>query len=312
MQVRGACRYSRVVKKTKLVAYAALAGAMLFFAASYSLIKLALRDLGPFTLGITRFILTAVLLIGYFAITRRWQRPTRADLRLLAIGGLLGFTLFFAVQNLGVELATATDATLLGAAFPAIVAVLDVILNKAKISGRAWLGIGITILGALGVILGAPGRTEAASHRPWGIALLMLSGVIWALYIFRTREVVQRYSATTTVMWQTGIGAIGFLPLMAMEVPQWHLPQFPLATTVAVALLTVGCSIFAMIWYTFAVRHLPTTMVAASQNLVPIFGVVIALIVLHEQVTVLQVLGGVIVLVGISLTAPKDEQSVAA
>lgn len=73
-------------------------------------------------------------------------------------------------------------------------------------------------------------------------------------------------------------------------------------TLAAVLALTLLCSVLAMVLYAIAVRQLPTALVAASINLEPIFGLLIAVVVLGERVSPAQMLGGVVVVCGVWLT----------
>ncbi|MFZ2259722.1 threonine/homoserine efflux transporter RhtA [Luteococcus japonicus] len=286
----------------QLRASLALVGSMLLFAASYTMTKVALVDLGPMTLGAVRFLLATAVIAAVISIRRGWQRPTRDDARTLAVGGLLGVTAYFALENLGVHWATATDATLLAVAIPAIIAVCDVLANGAVIARRGWLGIAVAMVGAGFIVFGAPISTEAGPRRLWGALLILLAGVAWAFYTFATRDVATRYSSWTTVLWQDGAGALAFIPLALLEAPGWHRPTRMVPTLAAVLALTLLCSVLAMVLYAIAVRQLPTALVAASINLEPIFGLLIAVVVLGERVSPAQMLGGVVVVCGVWLT----------
>lgn len=286
----------------QLRASLALVGSMLLFAASYTMTKVALVDLGPMTLGAVRFLLATAVIAAVISIRRGWQRPTRDDARTLAVGGLLGVTAYFALENLGVHWATATDATLLAVAIPAIIAVCDVLANGAVIARRGWLGIAVAMVGAGFIVFGAPISTEAGPRRLWGALLILLAGVAWAFYTFATRDVATRYSSWTTVLWQDGAGALAFIPLALLEAPGWHRPTRMVPTLAAVLALTLLCSVLAMVLYAIAVRQLPTALVAASINLEPIFGLLIAVVVLGERVSPAQMLGGVVVVGGVWLT----------
>ncbi len=279
---------------------------MLLFSASFTLTKIAYRDLGPFTLGLVRFALAAALLAAWFGLTRRGERVTPADRRTLALGGLLGVTAYFALENVGVAWSTATDASLLGAAYPAVIALLDVWLNGARVTRRAWVGIGLAMVGAVGIVAGAPIDLTVTPLRVWGNVLILLSAVVWAFYTFATREVIRRYSALTTVTWQNSVGALGFVPLALLEAPSWRPPSDPLVTGAAVLALTLLCSIGAMALYAQGMRHLSTPTVAASINLMPVFGLVIAALVLHESVSGWQLASGAVVIVGVLLASDAD------
>lgn len=286
----------------RLSASLALVGSMVLFAASYTITKVALVDLGPMTLGAVRFLLATVLIALIVAARRGWQRPTPRDVRTLALGGLLGITAYFALENLGVQWSTATDATLLSAAFPAVIAVTDVLVNQAIIGRRGWWGIGLAMLGSVAIVFGGPISDASGPKRLWGDLLILLAAVVWAFYTFATRDVVARYSSWTTVLWQDGVGALAFIPLALTEAHTWRAPSHPVPTFSAVLALTVLCSVLAMVLYAKAVRQLSTAVVAASMNLVPMFGLVIALLVLHEAVGPAQILGCAVVIAGVVLT----------
>lgn len=294
------------MNRSRPLALLALVGSMVLFASSFTLTKVAYRDVGPFTLGVLRFAAAAALLWLGFRVTGRSEPVARADARRLAIGGLLGVTAYFALENLGVSWSTAADAALLGAAYPAIIVVMDVLLNGAVLSRRAWTGIGLAMTGAVAIVGGAPIDPRLTPRRLWGDLLILASAVVWGFYTFVSREVVRRHSPLTTVMRQGAVGALGFLPLVALEVPTWRPWTDPMTTGLAVAGLTVLCSIGAMALYTQGMRHLPTHTVAASINLMPVFGLVIAAVVLHERVSWWQLAGGAVVVAGVLLTGEAE------
>lgn len=296
--------------RQRLGAAVALVASMLFFAGSFTLTKIALVDVPPMTLALLRFALASVLLAAWFTATRTWERPTRAHLRRLALGGLLGVTFYFALENLGVSWSTATDANLLAATFPAIMAIMDVGLQGARYRLGAWLGIGLAVAGAVGIVLGAPAATAGETPlRLWGNLLLVSGAVVWGFYTFVTREVIVHYSPWTTVFWQDAVGTVAFVPLVLLEVPRWRPPTQPLATAASVVGLAVFCSILAMALYAAALRHLPVSTVAASINLMPLFGLVIAVLVLRETVAPLQLGAGALVMLGVWLTQRSNRVS---
>lgn len=287
----------------------ALVVSMLLFASSFTLTKIAYADLGPFTLGFLRFALAGALVWGWLLFTGATEAVPRVDARRFALGGLLGVTGYFALENVGVAWSTATDAALLGAAYPAIIVTMDVLLNRAVVTPRARVGIGLAFVGAVGIVAGAPIDLTVTPLRVWGDLLILASAVVWGFYTFVSRDVVRRYRPLTTVAYQDAAGALAFVPLMLLEAPTWRPWQAPLATGLALAALTVLCSIGAMALYTQGMRHLPTQTVAASINLMPVFGLAIAALVLREKVSVIQLLSGAVVIAGVLLTGQSDPES---
>jgi|GEM_PF-3005847 Permeases of the drug/metabolite transporter (DMT) superfamily len=284
----------------RITSLIALVASTMLFAASYTLTKVALVDLPPFTLGLARFVLAGAILALWAVLTHQ-PLPSSADRRRLAIAALLGVTAYFAVENLALQWANATDAALLVASYPALTALADAAVNRRRTAPAAWWGIGLAGLGVVGVVAAVPDAASITPLRLWGDLLLLIPGVLWAFYTFVTREITT--GPVLTIAWQDAIGGLAFLPLVLLEVPSWHWPAQLPATLAALAGLTGLCSIAAMITYAHALRGLASTTVVTGLNLVPLWGLVIAAVFLHEQVQPLQLLGGLIVCAGVTLTA---------
>ena len=144
----------------------------------------------------------------------------------------------------------------------------------------------------------APG---GGSRRLLGDIILVVTGIVWALYNFATRSVTNRYSTPVVLYYQATVGAIGFLPLALIEHSRWQTPTH-LATTIACLLaLTVLCSIAGLGLYAKGLQHLQPSTAVNLLNLVPIFGLGISILVLNENVTTLQLLGGAVVIAGVTI-----------
>lgn len=281
-------------------AAASLVLATVLFAASYTLTKLALVDLPPFTLGMVRFVLAGVILAAWAGVSRP-AAPSRADRKRLLLGALLGVTGYFAFENVGLQWTTATDAALIVASYPALAALADRVLNGRRTGVAAWAGIVLAMCGVAIIVFVGTGSGGGGPLRLAGDLLLLVPGILWALYTFATRDVAA--SPHVTIAWQDGIGGLAFVPLALVEVPQWRWPTQPFVTAGAVVGLTLLCSIAAMVAYARALRGLPTATVVTGLNLVPLWGLLIAAAVLGERIDPLQLVGGLIVLCGVLLTA---------
>ncbi|RSM53539.1 EamA family transporter [Amycolatopsis sp. WAC 01376] len=280
-----------------------LAAAVL--SSSYTLTKVALRDVPPLTIGLIRFALAALVLAVWVHVIRRYPRPSGADLRRLAIGGLLGITCYFAIENIGVQLATAADAALLVAAYPAITAFLELVIYRQRTQVSGLIGIAFAIVGVCFVVGYAP---SAGGSRLIGDILLVVSGVVWALYNFVTRTVANRYPTPVVLYYQSAAGAVAFVPLALIEADQWRMPEHPAATVGSLAALTVLCSIAGLGLYAKALQRLRPSTAVNLLNLVPIFGLLIAVVTLGESVTPLQLAGGIVVVIGVTITTRYEHR----
>lgn len=288
---------------------ASVIGAALIWSTSYTATKVALAELPPMTIGALRFAVAAMVLGLVVALQGKLARPGVADAGRFALGGILGTTIYFSMENIGVDLATASDAALLVAAYPAITMVLEIVVYRARASWMRFLGVGLAMVGVyLIVSRSPPGEGE---HRLLGDLLLTVSGIVWALYNFATRKIGRSFPMLTVVFYQTVAGALAFVPLAFLERGEWRLPSG--GTSLIVLYLAVFCSVAAFLLYAYGLKELDSGSAVNLLNLVPVFGVAFAVLVLRESVSVVQLFGGLIVVCGVvmGLRTGQEEDPVA-
>lgn len=285
--------------RRRAASVAAVAGAALLWSTSFAATKAALQSLPPLTLGAARFTVAA-LLLGILSHRQRSARaPSPSERRWLYLGGLLGITLYFGMENVGVGLSTAADAALLVAGFPAITMVLEMLLFGVKISAVRFVGVGLALVGVLLIIEGA--SSGSASHRLLGDIILLLAGVAWAFYNFVTKRLGDGISPITIIYYQTKAGAAGFLVLSLAEYDSWSTGSA--FSLLLVLYLAVFCSVAAFLLYAHGLRTMSPSSAVTLLNLVPVFGLITATAALGERVGWGQVAGGLIVISGVILSA---------
>ena len=101
-------------------------------------------------------------------------------------------------------------------------------------------------------------------------------------------------------------GAVLFVPLALTESSAWRIPQHLATTAVCLAVLVLGCSIAAMALYNRALADLSPSTAVNALNLVPLWGVIIAIAFLHESLKPLHIAGALLVITGVTLTTKTE------
>jgi len=100
---------------------------------------------------------------------------------------------------------------------------------------------------------------------------------------------------------------MAFIPLSLLEWRQWKMPS---TYSLAIILyLGVFCSVLAFLLYIYGLKRLDSGSAVNLLNLVPVLGVGIAFLFLHESVTLLQIVGGIVAVFGVILGAQSQKQS---
>ena len=133
-----------------------------------------------------------------------------------------------------------------------------------------------------------------------GNIILLATGIVWAFYNFVTRKIVNKYSTLVITFYQTVAGAVAFIPLMLFEHKQWQMPS--MNSIFALSYLVIFCSVLGFLLYAFGLKQLNSSTAVTLMNLVPVFGVLFSILLLHESVNFIQLLGGFIIIAGIIIS----------
>src|SRR5436190_14631288 len=220
-------------------------------------------------------------------------RPLKFLLVGTALAGLF-FALDLGVWNTSLLYTSAANSTLIGNTSTLWVSIGAVLFFSVRLRRRFWSGMALALTGAV-IIVGRDMRIDTMLG--WGDLLAVLSSVFYAAYILNT-EMVRRRVETLTFMWLSSLAATIFL-LGYCLITRLQLTGFPPSTYAA--LLALGLISHATGWMAinYALGHLAATITSVTLLSQPVFTAVASVFLLSEPLSIYQIGGGVLVLLGI-------------
>ena len=284
------------------MAYFSLALTAFLFGLSFVATKYALEFIPPFTLILLRFAIAFALLETSYRFTPR-KRIEPGDRWRMALTALIVPGAYFLAETYGIQFSSASSISLLIATIPVFTAFFAFLFLQEKIHLAPALGIGLSVLG-VGILLGPPpGKTAMGSMLRIGNFLGLGAAVCAALYMVLARSLMQRYSPLTLTRFQALSALVLFLPLAAWEQGPQPRVHFPPAVIGAVIYLAVFCSVFAFFLWNYGISKLKAGTAAVFTNLVPLFTVGGAILLLGERFHLHQMIGGALILTGVTLAS---------
>ncbi|MGD0018838.1 MAG: DMT family transporter [Candidatus Limnocylindrales bacterium] len=270
---------------------------MVTWGANVVAVKAAIADVPPIIFTMTRFVLAFLVLLALL----RWREGSvslpRRDALSIALLGLVGFGLYQDLWASALGQTTAANSALLTAATPVSTLLLAAAVGSDTLSPAKAIGAAISFGGAVGVVAATHGFGLTGASG--GDLMTLVATVCWACYVAFGTPVLRRYSALRTATWAIGFGCLGMLPVALLELPQFvpaHVGLGTLGLLAYCALLPAAASnvvVFA------AIKILGPTRVMLFQFLVPAFAVVMAAFFLGEAIVPGQLLGGLVIVLGI-------------
>ena len=285
--------------------YAALLLLALIWGASFLFIKLAVRDMSPATLVLSRAVLGAFTLGLIFAARRQTPFPagTRARLLPFLVMAIFGSLLPWFGFGFGELSISSALASILNATTPLWTAIFAYWVTPGeRPSGLNYLGVAIGFLGT-GILI-APDLIG----QPWRATTLGTLAVAGAAASYAVAALVQRRRLRGVSPLQVGFWQLAFTtPLAgALAVPTIGATHLRLTSIAAMLVLGVGGSGIAYLLYYFMMNTLGATRATTVTFLLPVTAVFWGASILHEAITTPIILGMVVILLGVFLTSRRQ------
>ena len=229
------------------------------------------------------------VVISFTAIVVTRRRFSWAAFRACAAGGVL-FAADIGLGFTAVKLTTVADVALIGTLATVVIVLLSSIRLGERVTLRSWSLVGASFLGIVIVAVSSAGLPS------WSLAgdVMALLGVgTWTTYWFFSRHVRERYDPIVYFACVMLAGALTMTPvaLVTNGVPS-DVATADLLAVVAVALLPGFVGHTLVIW---SHKHVASWLSALITQVSPVITVVLAWLLLGEEIPPAAVLGGAIV-----------------
>jgi probable blue pigment (indigoidine) exporter len=269
----------------------------ILWASASTATKTALHFAQPFVISICRFFLASFIMLFIAHVLLKQQLPQKQDWKKLMIYGLLNIAIYLGFFVIGMQFISAGIASLFIATSPVFISIIAAIWLKHPLKLPTLLSLFICLLG---ILVAAYPLLRTSYVTPFGLLIILLSMISYSVAsLYFTRNNWKGLHILTINGWQTFFGAVFTLPFFfyfyeeGKNIFNWRM-------IVSVIWLALPVSIGAVMLWMFLLKKDP---VRASfwLFLCPIFGIIIAAILLGEPVSWYTFLGVSLVLAGLYL-----------
>ena len=289
-------------KTRQALPFFSLVLAMLLWASSFVALKLAFRGYHPMQVIFGRMFIASLCFIVFIPAFRkvRWRRH---DLKYLLIMAVCEPCLYFIFEAKALELTSASQAGMITAMLPLLVAILAWSILKENIRLQTLFGFIMAIIGACWLSI-ASEITADAPNPLLGNLCEFLAMVCAAGYTVALKHLSDHYPPLFLTAFQAFLGSLFFFPFLLMPgigIPR-HLETTPL---LAVVYLGTFITFGAYACYNFGVSRIPASQAAGFVNLIPVFGVLLGMLVLGERLNAEQWLACGLVFCGVWISSRR-------
>ncbi|AMO33662.1 DMT family transporter [Lysinibacillus sphaericus] len=267
----------------------------LLWGGNFVVAKTLVAHASPLTLTTVRWLIAVIVLVPLVWWKEKKLVPPKQAIVPLMLMGVTGVAFFNIFQFLALERTTSTNAGLISTMNTISIALFSFVLLKEKIT--KWQ-LSAMILSLFGVVL-------VLSKGDWQLLLdfqfntgdlWMLAAVcVWGLYSVCSKWAMQTTSPLMATFYAGIFGVLMLLPFTSTDFTFTNVnTSFILSMLYTGIISTVVC----MVFWNIGVQKLGATTSGIFLNFNPIFTALLAYLFIGENMSWLQGIGGLIVIVG--------------
>jgi drug/metabolite transporter (DMT)-like permease len=276
----------------------------LIWGSTWLFIKLGLQDLPPLTFAGIRFVIATGIVFSLIAIRRIPLPKSKRDWMLLAVTGVLSFTLNYGLVFWGEQYISSGLAALLQSTLPAFgLIIAHFYLPGERMTLPKILGV---LLGVFGVgVIFSNQLQVAGSKALWGCAALVLSAFCAAY----ANVLVKTYGLNLQPSVLAGGQMLfGLIPLLLIGIPLEGNPFNYHWTAIAVLslfYLAVIGTVVAFLLYYWLMHNMEVTKTMLIALVTPVSAVILGMLVLKEEIHWRTLIGGAMIISGLALIVTR-------
>jgi len=293
-----------------------LALAALMWSAQGTAVKFLEPHMGPIAITFVPFYITTLLFVPLLVHKRRQnksaERPTLHDWGKFVLAGIGGQVLAQLGMTWGILKSLASNGAILNLFIPILSAVLASIMLKEKLTA---LRILCFVIGLAGVALLSiqDFRQSAFGEMKYlsGNALILGGCLGSSFYNVYCKGLMKRFQEIEILIFSYITASAATLPLLVWVEP-FHLSafaHFDWRAWLAFAFLVICMYGASMLLFFHALEHLDVTIASMALYMVPVFGVILAAVMVGERLSAAALVGAGIVLVSTVLIMKYDSSA---
>jgi drug/metabolite transporter (DMT)-like permease len=248
----------------------------------------------PLAYATVRYGTAAVIFVGIALVAERSLRVRRTDIGLLVVAALCLWLNQLAFVYALQKTSASTIALILGAT-PIFAALIGIAFGRERLSRKFWIAAAISFVGVGLVALGSPSGFSGDLR---GNLLGVAAGATWAGYSVAIAPLMERYSASRI---SAVVLSLAWVLIALVGLPQTADQDYALGWEVwsLVVFATLGPLVLTNVLWFRSLHRIGASRATLVANLQPFVAAVFALVLLSEEMTLLQILGGILIGSGI-------------
>lgn len=287
-------------KKNLLIAYIALGAVCVIWGTTYLGLRVGVTQFPPFLFSLLRFTIAGPILVAFMLTVGKAAWPDRNTLLHQAVSGLFMVTLGISVVGWSEVYISSGVAAVICSMMPVWTILINVLITRDEKPN--WLIVTGLLTGLSGILLIFREHLSEFSDANYtlGIALTFAANLCWAIGSIYIKKKNKHSNPFLNAGLQMMFGAIFLVPI-SLLLDDYSSIRWSEPVVYSLIYMALIGSVAAYACYSYAIKHLPMTIVSLYAYINPIVAVILGWLILSEKLNLSILLAIAIVVLGVYL-----------
>ncbi|XMB67447.1 DMT family transporter [Mycoplasmatota bacterium zrk1] len=285
----------------KRLGYLSVFATTLIWGFSFVSIKIVLEVFTPVGIVFFRYAIASLFFLFMMIKNKESFKLRKEDIFLLIASSLLGVVFYFYAESKGIDLLNASSASIILSLVPLVIMISNYFIHKERLSKTKTLAILASVLGVIILFVNDLSFTKESFI---GYVFMILAVFLWAFYSESSSRLTKKYSELKTTSFQAFIALLIFAPLMLFQDINYSIVT--LLHWMNILFLGLISSAIGFFLYVYSIKKIGATETGLFVNFIPAVTFLFGFIILDEQLQVNQILGGLIIIIAMTVSVIDD------
>ncbi|CAK7030173.1 DMT family transporter [Saezia sanguinis] len=275
----------------------------LFWAGNFVVARAVRESMPPVSLAFGRWVIALVFLLPFAWKAMRKDMPLYWQYRWRVLGvALAGVTAFNSLVYAGLQTTTATNGILLNSFIPILIVFFGALFYGHRLRVIQLCGLLLSFTGVLIIIVHGRWDNLLSLSFSRGDLIIFSAMVCWAFYTLWLRVIPPQVDRVGLTAIQIVIAVVVLLPFFLWEWSTGARPHWNMGSIAALAYVGIFPSVLAYVLYNIGVARVGAARAGVFIHLMPVFGALLSVLFLHEQLHLYHLIGIGAIFMGIGLS----------
>ncbi|THT98253.1 DMT family transporter [Lampropedia puyangensis] len=278
----------------------------LFWAGNFIVGRAMSGTMPPIALSFLRWVIALLCLLPFAwrTVLREKALYWRNRWRIVGVS-IVGVAAFNTLVYTGLQSTTATNGILLNSFIPILIVLLGALLYRQRLAVIQAIGLALSFAGVLTIITHGEWARVASFAFGQGDLIIFSAMVCWAVYTLWLRAIPADINRLGLLVVQMALAIVALLPLYLWEASSGAKPVWTWQSASALLYIGIFPSVLAYLFYNWGVARAGAARAGLFIHLMPVFGTLLSVAVLGEQLHLYHAVGMLCIVGGLLLSSRK-------